>query len=48
MKKKDGNATERNKNGRMDLLNRERAGFGRIFVMEIGDNVRSMSKFVGG
>ena len=35
------------KNGWTDLLNRKRAGFGRIFGMEIGDNVRSMSKFVG-
>ena len=35
------------KNGRTDLLNGERAGFGRIFVMEIRDNVGSMSKFVG-
>ena len=48
MKRKDGNTTERNKNGRTDLLNGERARFGRIFGMEIGDNVGSMSKFVGG
>ena len=48
MKRKDGNTMERNKNGQMDLLNRKRAGFGRIFGIEIGDNVGSMSKFVGG
>ena len=36
------------KNGQMDLLNGERAGFGRIFGMEIGDNVGSMNKLVGG
>ena len=30
------------------ILNGKRAGFGRIFGMEIGDNVRSVSKFVGG
>ena len=48
MKRQDGNTTERNKNGRTDLLNGEGAGFGRIFGMEIGDNVGSMSKFVGG
>ena len=30
------------------LLNGKSAGFGRIFGMEIGDNVRSVSKFVGG
>ena len=47
MKRKDGNTTERNKNGQI-LLNRKRAGFGRIFGMEIGDNVRSVSKFIGG
>ena len=47
MKSKDGNTMERNKYGQTDLLNRERAGFGRIFGMEIGDNVGSMSKFVG-
>ena len=29
------------------LLNGKRARMGRIFGMEIGDNVRSMSKFVG-
>ena len=46
-KRKDRNTMERNKNGRTDLLNRKRAGFGRIFVMEIRDNVGSMSKFVG-
>ena len=33
---------KRNKNGWMDLLNGKRAGFGRIFGMEIGDNVGSM------
>ena len=33
---------------RQILLNRKRAGFGRIFGMEIGDNVGSVSKFVGG
>ena len=48
MKRKDGNTTERNKNGWMDLLNGKRAGFGRIFGMEIGDNVRGVSKFIGG
>ena len=32
---------------RQILLNRKRAGFGRIFGMEIGDNVGSVSKFVG-
>ena len=30
------------------LLNRERARFGRIFGMEIRDNVGSVSKFIGG
>ena len=52
----DGNAKKRKdrkqwkgiKNGWTDLLNRKRAGFGRIFGMEIGDNVGSMSKFIGG
>ena len=39
MKRKDGNTTERNKNGWTDLLNGKRARFGRIFGMEIGDNV---------
>ena len=48
MKRKDGNTMERNKNGWTDLLNGKRARFGRIFGMEIGDNVGSMSKFVGG
>ena len=33
---------------RQILLNRKRAGFGRISGMEIGDNVRSVSKFIGG
>ena len=46
-KRKDRKTMERNKNGQTDLLNRKRARFGRIFGMEIGDNVRSMSKFVG-
>ena len=44
----DRNARKRNKNGWTDLLNGKRARFGRIFGMEIGDNVGSMSKFVGG
>ena len=48
MKRKDVNTTERNKNRWTDLLNGKRAGFGRIFGMEIGDNVGSMNKFVGG
>ena len=47
MKRKDGNTTERNKNGQTDLLNGNRAGFRRILGMEIRDDVRSMSKFVG-
>ena len=28
------------------LLNGKKAGFGRIFGMETGDNVRSVSKFI--
>ena len=48
MKRKNRNTTEGNKNGWTDLLNGKRAGFGRIFGMEIGDNVRSVSKFIGG
>ena len=32
---------------RQILLNGKRARFGRIFGMEIGDNVGSVSKFVG-
>ena len=40
----DRRITERNKNGWTDILNGKRARFGRIFGMEIGDNVRSMSK----
>ena len=30
------------------LLNRKRVRFGRVFGMEIRNNIRSMSKFVGG
>ena len=45
--RKDGKTTERNKNGQTDLLNGKRARFGRIFGMEIRDNVGSMSKFIG-
>ena len=39
--------TERNRNGQTYLLNGKRARFGRILGMEIGDNVGSVSKFVG-
>ena len=46
-KRKDGNTTGRNKNGWTDLLNGKRAGFGRIFGMEIRDNVGSVSMLVG-
>ena len=33
---------------RQILLNRGRAGFGRIFGMEVRNNVGSVSKFIGG
>ena len=36
------------KEKRTDLLNGNWAGFGRIFGMEIGDNVGSVCKFIGG
>ena len=44
---KDGKQQKGIKNGQTDLLNGKRARFGRIFGMEIRDNVRSVSKFVG-
>ena len=50
MQRKGRTETQR-KGIRMDgwiLLNRKRARFGRIFGMKIGDNVGSVSKFVGG
>ena len=46
-KQKDGKQWKGIKMDGQILLNGKRAGFGRIFGMEIGDNVGSMSKFIG-
>ena len=46
-KQKDGKQWKGIKMDGQILLNGKWAGFGRIFGMEIGDNVGSMSKFVG-
>ena len=45
---KEGWNQKRIKIDRQILLNRKRARFGRIFGMEIRNNVGSMSKFIGG